>query len=76
MSNRACSIELKLEVIQAYKDKVYSLKELCAKYQIHFTSVYEWVEKFEKAGKSGLEESKKWRTYSIKLKEAAVKDYN
>jgi transposase len=75
MPNRSHSIEFKLEVIQAYHQETYSVRELCSKYQIHNTSLYEWVEKFEKAGKKGLEKSRTSKNYPAILKEAAVRDY-
>lgn len=44
-------------------------------YRIPNVTLYNWVEKFEKYGLSGLENAKTWKSYSKELKEAAVKDH-
>ncbi len=75
MSKRSRSSKLKYDVIKAYKNEDYTLKELCSKYKINISTLYSWIEKFEKEGIRGLEESKTWKPYSKELKEAAVRDY-
>lgn len=75
MSKRSHFIEVKHEVIMAYKNEDYTLNELCTKYGISDNTLYDWVDKFEKCGINGLEESKTWKPYSKELKRAAVKDY-
>ncbi|WP_245976861.1 IS3 family transposase [Oceanobacillus arenosus] len=75
MSKRAYSVEFKYEIIMAYKNEDYALSELCSKYHIYKTTLYKWIEKFEKEGMRGLEASKTWKKYSKELKESAVRDY-
>lgn len=75
MYNKFHSIEFKYEVLMAYKNEDYTLNEIKAKYQIPKTTLYKWVERFEKNGIDGLRDSKTWKAYSKELKEAAVRDY-
>jgi transposase len=75
MSNRSYPSEFKYEVIKAYQNEDYTLKELCSRYQISKITLYKWMEKFEKEGISGLEESKTWKSYSKELKVRAVMGY-
>jgi transposase len=75
MSNKFYSSEFKYEIIMAFKSENYAHQELCSRYQINKTTLYRWVEKFEKEGTDGLKDSKTWKSYSKELKEAAVKDY-
>lgn len=75
MSNKNYSSQFKYDVISAYKNGDYSIKELCSKYQISKNTLYYWTEKYEKSGFNGLEDSGKWKQYSKELKEAAVVDY-
>jgi transposase len=62
-------------VLMAYKNADYTVEELCVRYQIPKVTLYNWVEKFEKDGINGFEDSKTWKSYSKELKEAAVRDY-
>ncbi|MFS1518426.1 IS3 family transposase [Bacillus sp. SCS-151] len=75
MSNKFFSIEFKHEVVRAYNNENFTLKELTTMYQIPKNTIYKWVERFEKSGIDGLIDSKTWKNYSKELKEAAVKDY-
>lgn len=75
MSKRSYPIEVKHEVIMAYKSENYTLSELCSKFGIFENTLYDWVHKFEKYGLNGLEETKTWKSYSKELKLAAIKDY-
>ncbi|WP_026907170.1 transposase, partial [Paucisalibacillus globulus] len=75
MSNRSYPSDFKYEVIMAYQNEGYSLRQLCFKYQISKNTFYKWKEKFEKEGLSGLEESKTWKRYSKELKVRAVEEY-
>lgn len=75
MSNKFYPSKLKNEVLMAYKNEDYSVDELTAKYGINRSTLYNWVEKYEKYGISGFEDAKTWKLYTKELKEAAVKDY-
>jgi transposase len=75
LSNRSYPSNFKYEVIKAYQNKGYSLRQLCFKYQISINTFNKWKEKFEKEGLDGLEESKTWKNYSKELKVRAVKSY-
>jgi transposase len=75
MSNKFHSIEFKYEVLMAYKNEDYTLSEIKRKYQIPKTTIYKWIERFERNGIDGLKDSKTWKTYSKELKGAAVRDY-
>jgi transposase len=69
------SSQFKYEVLKAYKNEDYTLKELCSKYGIADVTLYDWAEKYEKYGLNGLEDSRIWKAYSKDLKQAAVGDY-
>lgn len=75
MSNKFYSTEFKYKVITAYTNEHCTLREIYSRYQIRDITLYQWVEKFEKEGTKGLEDSKIWKSYSKELKEEAVKDY-
>jgi transposase-like protein len=59
----------------AYKSDKFSLKRLTEKYQIPKFTLYQWIEKFEKEGVNGFEDSKTWKLYPEALKKVAVRDY-
>jgi transposase len=75
MSKKSYSKEFKYEVLLAYENRDYTIKELCSIFQISKNSLKEWIEQFEKYGIEGLIQSKSWRPYSKEFKEAAVRDY-
>lgn len=75
MARKFYSNKFKYEVIMAYQNEDHTLNEICLKYKVHRTTVYDWMEKFEKSGLSGLENSKTEKRYSKELKESAVRDY-
>lgn len=75
MSNKFYPIQFKYEVLMAYKNEDYTVEEITTRYQIPKVTLYNWVEKFEKDGISGFEDSKTWKVYSKEVKEAAVRDY-
>ncbi|WP_373889942.1 IS3 family transposase [Neobacillus cucumis] len=75
MSNKFYSTEFKYEVFMAYKNEDSTVEELCVRYEIPKVTLYNWVNKFEKDGIRGFEDSKTWKSYSKELKEAAVRDY-
>lgn len=75
MSKKLYSYEFKCEVITAYQSEDYTLNEICLKYKVHKTTIYNWLDKIERYGLSGLEKLKTQKRYSKELKEAAVKDY-
>ncbi|GIP64673.1 hypothetical protein J32TS6_32280 [Virgibacillus pantothenticus] len=69
------SSQFKYEVLKAYKNEDYTIKELCSKCRIADVTLYDWAEKYEKYGLNGLENSRTWKSYSKALIQAAVKDY-
>lgn len=75
MPNKFYSGQFKYEVLLAYKNENYTVEVLTAMYRIPNVTLYNWVEKFEMYGLSGLENAKTWKSYSKELKEAAVKDH-
>jgi len=75
MAYKLYTNKFKYEVIMAYQSEDYTLNELCLKYEVDRTTVYDWMEKFEKAGLSGLEKSRTVKQYSKELKVSAVRDY-
>jgi transposase-like protein len=75
MSNKFYSKEFKYEVLTAYKNEDSTVETLCVRYKIPKVTLYNWIEKFEKDGIIGFEDSKTWKSYSKELKEAAVRDY-
>lgn len=75
MSKRSFPIEIKLEVIQAYKDGKYSMKEINSRYKVSDESVRNWVDVFYRYGIEGLNESSGWKEYTKELKLDAIQDY-
>ncbi|MED4163158.1 helix-turn-helix domain-containing protein [Halalkalibacterium halodurans] len=75
MSNKYYSSEFKYEVVTAYKNDNFSVKELTERYKIPKVTLYNWVEAFEKNGVNGFKDSSTWKSYCKELKEAAVRDY-
>ncbi|KRG11436.1 transposase [Virgibacillus soli] len=75
MSNKVYSSQFKQEVVTAYKNEDFSVKELTERFQIPKVTLYKWIEIFEKDGVNGFENSSTWKSYPKGLKEAAVRDY-
>lgn len=75
MSKRAYSVEFKMKVITVYKNEIYSISELCSTFNVTFTTIKNWISRYEKYGIDGLKESKTWKRYSKELKLAAIKDF-
>ncbi len=75
MSNKIYSSQFKYEVVTAYKNEDYTVKELTERYQIPKVTLYKWVEIFDKDGEKGFEYSSTWKSYSKEVKLAAVLDY-
>ncbi|MBR7797781.1 helix-turn-helix domain-containing protein [Virgibacillus sp. AGTR] len=74
MTHKSYSVEWKYEVLMAFKNGL-THSQLSAKYQVNMSTVYRWVENFEKDGILGLKYSKTFRRYPNEIKAAAVKDY-
>lgn len=75
MSKRSIPIEKKLEIINAYNDGDYSIKEIIAHYKVAESTLREWLYKLEHYGIESLQESKSWKNYSKEVKLAAIQDY-
>lgn len=75
MSNKFYPSEFKYEVIMAYKNEDFTIKEITKRYGITNVTLYKWVNIFDHEGISGFEDSKTWKPYSKELKELAVRDY-
>ncbi len=75
MSKRSYSTEFKYEVLLAFRNRDYSIQDLCSRFQISKSSLRRWIDKFERYGIDGLKESKSWKSYSEELKKAAVGEY-
>ncbi|MBU8909623.1 transposase, partial [Desertibacillus haloalkaliphilus] len=75
MSNKYYSSQFKNEVVTAYKNQDFKVKELLERYQIPDVTLYNWVEIFESDGSNGFEDSRTRKAYTKELKEAAVRDY-
>ena len=58
MTNKFYSVQFKYEVVIAYKNEYFSVKELCNRYRISRDTLYIWVKRFEKDGISAFEDSK------------------
>ncbi|MBU5437496.1 helix-turn-helix domain-containing protein [Tissierella sp. MSJ-40] len=67
--------EEKLKILMEYQNNYISIVELCGIYEIYYTTFYKWKKQYEKQGIEGLRESRTWKKYSKRLKEAAVLDY-
>jgi transposase len=75
MSKRAFTVGYKFEVLKAWEEGTYSLRELSKKYKVNVSSILEWKYKFDKYGTEGLKESSTWKQYTRALKLSAVNDY-
>ncbi|RCW62126.1 transposase-like protein [Saliterribacillus persicus] len=75
MSKRSFSADYKYEVLKAWEDGLYSLRELAKKYKVYESTIQEWRNKFDKFGTEGLQESSGWKTYTKEVKRSAVLDY-
>jgi transposase len=75
MSKRAHSLQDKIKIIEALKNRSHTLSELAFIYQVCRDTIYYWVYRYEKHGVEGLNESSTWKKYSKELKLAAVQDY-
>ena len=68
-------LELKLHILQLFEEGHYSINELCERFSIDHQTFHRWKMKFEAGGREGLQEATSCKSYSKKLKLAAVKDY-
>lgn len=75
MSKRSFPKKIKLEIIQAYKDGNYSMKDIISRYKVSDESVRNWVYLFDKHGIESLNESNGWKQYTKELKLDAIQDY-
>ncbi|MCA1031902.1 helix-turn-helix domain-containing protein [Bacillus timonensis] len=75
MSNKFYSSEFKYAIIMSYKNEDYTITEICSKYNISTRTLYDWIEKHEKYGLSGLNDLRTWQPYPKELKEEAVRDF-
>lgn len=75
MANPYYSPDFKWKVVQEYKKEGRILAKMTRKYGVHHSSIKEWERIVNKYGKIGLEQRRRQKTYSKKLKQAAIKDY-
>ena len=75
MSYYSYSFEFKYEVVMAFENSDYTLKELTEKYNISEMSILRWSKLFRSKGIEGLYTSKGWKPYPKELKEKAIQDY-
>ena len=76
MSKRSkYTVEEKYEILKAYDSRVETIEEICNKYRINNSALYNWKYKYRRYGLDGLKESKTCKIYSNELKELALKDY-
>lgn len=76
MSKRSkYTAEEKYQILKAYEDGFGSISEITSLYRISLATYYNWKYNYTKYGIDGLQESKKWKSYSKELKEHAVNDY-
>lgn len=74
MANPYYSPEFKWKVVQEYKKEGRILTKITRKYGVHHSTIKEWERIVLKDGKQGLE-VRQQKTYSKKLKQAAIKEY-
>ena len=65
----------RLEAVEAFLDKQYSLRQLGKKYGVHHSSVEKWVNAYLIFGEDGLRRRTKNNRYSEDLKKEAVELY-
>lgn len=75
MSKRSpASLELKLQVVHRCLEHKSSLNAQAKQQGLSFSTVREWIRKYQAEGLDGLKESRTWKTYSKELKLAAVNE--
>jgi transposase len=74
-TKRLYSSQFKYEVLMAYQNEFLTISEVLKRYQISEYAFNKWRRKFEKEGKSGLENFSTRKFYSKEVKEAAVRDF-
>lgn len=75
MSYYSYSFDFKYEVVMAFENSDYTLKELTEKYNISEMSILRWSKLFQSKGIEGLSTSKGWKPYPKELKKKAIQDY-
>ncbi|TYR95927.1 helix-turn-helix domain-containing protein [Rossellomorea vietnamensis] len=71
MSYKCYTSQFKYEVLMSYKNEHLTVSEVLKKYHISEYIFYKWMEKFNKGGISGLENSNTRNFYSKEAKVAA-----
>lgn len=71
------SAEEKLEFITTFQQEDLSIQRFISKYSVSVTRQIfgHWLDCYNRDGFDGLKESKKWKHYSVELKQQAVNDY-
>ena len=75
VSYKSYTSQFKYEVLKSYINEHLTVSKILKKYHISEYTFYKWMEKFNKDGMSGLENSSTRNVYSKEAKEAAVKEY-
>lgn len=69
------SLEENVQAVEAITKQGKVLKYISKDFDIHPSTLEEWIYKYESKGIDGLKESRTWKKYCIELKLQAVQDY-
>lgn len=58
-NNRKFSIEDKIKILKDHYDNALSWKEICRKYNLSSSLIYNWDRKYNEEGRKGLESKRK-----------------
>ncbi len=75
MTKTKIGYDKKIETVLEYIKGNISQKQGAKKCNVSVTSFQVWIRKYETEGEESLKRSKKYKKYSIELKQRAVKDY-
>jgi len=69
------SLEEKVQAVKSATTQGKVLKNVLKEFGIRYTTLDDWIYKYETQGIDGLKESRSWKQYSKDLKHQAVQDY-
>lgn len=68
------SVELKIEVIEEWKERKLTIAEIISKYNVSSQTVRRWVEEYDSKGFEGLVAKPKNKVYTGEFKQTVVED--
>lgn len=68
------SFELKIEIIEAWKERTLTIAEIINKYNVSSQTIRRWVEEYDSIGFEGLVSKPNNKTYTGEFKQTVVED--